>query len=76
MHTAAASIAVFVQSQQDTQKRNEWGKRLGDIVGLKLLADYQSAVQVQTWWLICAPLPCCNLGLMLYLRSKSIVIEQ
>ena len=47
MHTAAAGIALSVQSQHDTQKRNEWGKRLGDIVGLKMLADYQSAVQVQ-----------------------------
>lgn len=34
------------QSQHDAQKRSDWGKRLGDIVGLKLIAEYQIASQV------------------------------
>ena len=40
---------MSVQSQHDAQKQREWTKRLTDIVGLKLVADYQSTLQVQIW---------------------------
>ena len=35
-----------VQNQADPQKRADWSKRLGDIVGISLLAEYQATVQV------------------------------
>ncbi|CAL5220372.1 g2375 [Coccomyxa viridis] len=35
----------YALSQHDAQKQREWTKRLTDIVGLKLVADYQSTLQ-------------------------------
>ena len=37
-----------MQNQADPQKRADWSKRLGDIVGMSLLAEYQATVQVRT----------------------------
>ena len=40
------SMVWCVQNQSNPQKRADWSKRLGDIVGISLLAEYQATVQV------------------------------
>ncbi len=42
------NVLWCVQNQADSQKRADWSKRLGDIVGMSLLAEYQATVQVRS----------------------------